>query len=143
MRKPIRIVIDTNVLVSAMRSRLGFSFELIGLMGAGKFDHVITVPLMMEYEDVLYRDGIVKVPRAAVDDVLDYISTSGLRQRVHYLWRPKLADIKDDMVLEAAVNGQCQYIVTHNIRDFTQAYSLGVKPIQPVQFLTLLKENEP
>lgn len=66
----------------------------------------------MEYEDVLLRHGMVALPSSAVNDVLDYICATAQRQTVHFLWRPRLADVKDDMVLEAAVNGQCQYIVT-------------------------------
>jgi hypothetical protein len=50
-----------------------------------------------------------------------YECASALRTRVHFLWRPKLPDIKDDMVLEAGVNGQCQTIVTWNVRDFAAA----------------------
>ena len=81
----------------------------------------------MEYEEVLHRQGMVPLPTAAVDDVLDYVCTSGLRQQVHFLWRPKLADVRDDRVLEAAFNGNCDAIVTCNVRDFAAASDMSIK----------------
>lgn len=136
-----KIVIDTNVLVSALRSRAGWSFDLISRVGAGQFQHVVTVPLVMEYEDVLHRPGMVRVSASKVDDILDYVCSTAIRQRVHFLWRPKLTDIKDDMILEAAVNGQCQCIVTWNVRDFAGASDLGLKVLSPDVFLGQLKEK--
>lgn len=143
MKELSRIIIDTNVLVSALRSRAGWSFDLISRVGAGQFQHVVTVPLVMEYEDVLHRPGMVRVPGSAVDDLLDYLCSTALRQRVHFLWRPKLADIKDDLVLEAAVNGQCHSIVTWNVRDFAAAAGLGIQVVSPDVFLRHLKEFQP
>jgi putative PIN family toxin of toxin-antitoxin system len=143
MKSVPRIIIDTNVLVSALRSSAGWSFDLLTKVGAGHFEHVVTVPLVMEYEDMFHRPGMVKVSAREVDDILDYVCASALRTQVHFLWRPKLADIKDDMVLEAAVNGQCQYIVTWNVRDFAAAADFGIQVISPDVFLKLKKEVKP
>jgi putative PIN family toxin of toxin-antitoxin system len=140
MKKPPKIVIDTNVLVSALRSRRGWSFELLKRLGKGQFEHVVTVPLLIEYEEVLHREGMVPLTSAAVDAVLDYVCASGLRQQVHFLWRPKLNDVRDDMVLEAAFNGQCEAIVTWNIRDFSAAGTIGIKVLSPDLFVKRLKE---
>jgi putative PIN family toxin of toxin-antitoxin system len=137
-----RIVIDTNVLVSALRSRRGASFALLSAAGTGSFEHLLTVPLVMEYEDVLLRSGLVPLPAEAAQDVIDYLCATGVHQRVHFLWRPKLPDPKDDMVLEAAVNGRCDVIVTHNLRDFALAQSLGVRAVTPAEFMmNRLKEK--
>ena len=141
MKKTSRIVIDTNVLVSALRSRKGWSFDLLQRVGGGSFEHVVTVPLLIEYEDVLHRKGMVPITRAAVDDILDYVCASGLRQKVHFLWRPKLGDVRDDMVLEAAFNGQCDAIVTWNIRDFSAAGAIGIEVLSPNVFVKRLKEH--
>lgn len=136
-----RIVLDTNVLVSALRSRRGASFQVLKAVGRGRFEHVVTVPLVLEYEDVLRRPGVVPISATAVDDVIDYLCAVGIQQSVHFLWRPKLPDLKDDMVLEAAVNGACSHIVTHNLRDFELARSLQVIPIAPGRFLDLIEES--
>lgn len=143
VKKPTRIVIDTNVLVSALKSRSGWSFDLLTRIGSGQFQHVITVPLVIEYEDVLHRKGMVPISKTAVDDVLDYVCASGLRQKVHFLWRPKLTDVRDDMVLEAAFNGQCDAIVTWSIRDFSAAAALGIDVLSPDLFVKRLKELAP
>lgn len=139
-QKP-RVVLDTNVLVSALRSRLGASFRLLQLVGRDRFEHVITVPLVIELEDVLHRPGMVQLTANAVADVLDYVCATGIRQRVHFLWRPQLPDIKDDMVLEAAVNGSCTHIVTHNVRDLALARRFKIQVVTPQEFLHQLKES--
>jgi predicted nucleic acid-binding protein len=143
MNKLPKIVIDTNVLVSALKSRRGWSFDVLERIGGGQFEHVVNVPLVMEYEDVLHREGMVPLASAAVDDVLDYLCASGLRQRVHFLWRPKLSDVRDDMVLEAAFNGQCDAIVTWNVRDFAAAAALNIEVLSPDLFVKRLKERKP
>ena len=81
--------------------------------------------------------------KAAVDEVLDYVCVSGLGQQVHYLWRPKLTDVRDDMVLEAAFNGNCDAIVTWNVRDFAAASDMAINILQPDQFAKRLKESKP
>lgn len=138
-----KIVIDTNVLVSALRSRLGWSFALLSQLGQGRFQHVLTVPLVMEYEDVLLRPAMVPLAPAAAHDILDYLCATAARQPVHFLWRPQLTDVKDDMVLEAAVNGQCKYVVTWNTRDFAAASQFGIEVVTPQTFLNPQKGNQP
>lgn len=143
MNTASRIVIDTNVWVSALRSRSGWSFELLSRLGQGSYQHVVTVPLVMEYEDVLLRPSMVRIPPAAVQAVLDYLCATAVRQTVHFLWRPRLPDVKDDMVLEAAVNGQCQCIVTWNIRDFATASEFGIDVLNPQTYLNTIKGEKP
>ena len=96
-----KIVIDTNVLVSALRSRLGWSFALLSQLGQGRCQPVVTVPLVMEYEDVLLRPAMVPLAPAAVHDILDFFCATAVRQPVHFLWRPQLTDVKDDILLFA------------------------------------------
>lgn len=142
MNAPARIVIDTNVLVAALRSRRGWSFELLSLVGTGEFEHVVTVPLVMEYEDVLHRPGMIPLDAVAIDDVLDYLCAAGVRQTIHFLWRPRLPDPRDDMVLEAAFNGQCTSIVTWNVRDFAGADTLGIQVVTPADWLAQRMESK-
>jgi predicted nucleic acid-binding protein len=135
MSRPPKIVIDTNVLVSALRSKRGWSYTLLSSVGTGMFEHVVTVPLVMEYEDVLLRSGMVPLSAAAVHSVVDYLCASGKNQDIHFLWRPLLPDPKDDMVLEAAANGGCNFVVTHNLRDFAGSQNLGVAAVTPAEFI--------
>lgn len=136
-----RVVIDTNVLVAGLRSRRGASFQVIRLVGTGAFEHAVTVPLVMEYEDVLLRPGMVPLPASAAQALIDYVCATGIEQPVHFLWRPLLPDAKDDMVLEAAAGAGCRRIVTFNVRHFALAAGLGVAAVTPAEFLDLLERS--
>ena len=138
----LKVVLDTNVIVAALRSSQGASYALLQKLGLTYFDHILTVPLLIEYEDVLFRQGLVPLDTQSRNDILDFICATALRHKVHYLWRPKLRDYKDDMVLEAAVNGQCDFIVTHNVKDFSDLAVFGLKVCTPKQFLLLLREEQ-
>lgn len=113
------MVLDTNVLVAASRSGRGASARLLSLVGLGHFEVFVSVPLVVEYEAVLTRDlspGSAK--RRVWSDILDYLCAVGRRQEIFFLWRPQLRDPKDDMVLELAVAGRCDAIVSYNKKDF-------------------------
>ncbi len=58
---------------------------------------------------------------------------------VHFLWRPQLADVKDEMVLEAAINGRADALVTHNVDDFASAAHFGLRIVTPAEFLEGLR----
>jgi predicted nucleic acid-binding protein len=131
-----RVVLDTNLLVAGLRSRRGASFRVLGLVGSGRFVHVVSVPLVLEYEAVLLRRGAgLRLSRADANAVLDYLCAAGEHQPIHFLWRPRLPDPRDDMVLEAAVNGQCHHVVAFNHRDFRGSARVGVTPVSPLEFL--------
>ena len=139
--KPPRIIVDTNVLASGLRSRHGASYRLLSLLGTTRLVTVVTVPLVIEYEKALC-DPDLGIPFSA-DEVrryLDYVCSVSDCQRVHFLWRPFLRDQKDDMVLEAAFNGQCRYIVTFNLSDFDGIKRLGIVPIKPRDLLESMGE---
>jgi putative PIN family toxin of toxin-antitoxin system len=134
-----RIVLDTNVLVAGLRSQRGASYQVLQLVGTGRFVHVLSVPLVLEYEDVLLRpESGVQLGRAGVGAVLDYVCSTGERQPIHFLWRPLLADPRDDMVLEVAVNGRCDHIITFNRRDFGGAGRFGIQVVPPQGLLALV-----
>lgn len=101
----------------------------------------MTVPLVMEYADVLGRPGMVPVSQAQVDAIIDMICREAHQQTVHYLWRPQLRDPKDEMVLEAAVNASAAYLVTHNLADFSAVRFRGLEVVTPARLLALLGEE--
>src|SRR4051794_3137114 len=136
----LRVVLDTNVLVAALRSRRGASFELITHLGTPAFETVVSVSLVLEYESALLRH-MPASPYSEQDirDFIDYICGTAIRQEIFFLWRPFLRDPGDDLVLEAAVAAGCDAIVTHNIRDFAAAKKLGVRVLTPGEFLNELR----
>ncbi len=138
-----QIVFDTNVLVAGLRSQRGASFRLLSLVGKGQFEINLSVPLVMEYEEVLMREVAGRhVPRSVVEDVLDFHCDVARHHRVFFLWRPTLRDADDDMVLELAVAAGCTHIVTHNLRDFSGVERFGLRAVAPGAFLHEI-EDEP
>ena len=136
-----RIVLDTNILIAALRSRNGASFRVLQNVGRGRFEIILSVPLVLEYEDVAKRTArMVGLGDEDVDDILDYMCRVGEHRGIFFLWRPFLKDPKDDMVLEVAVEGQCDFIVTHNVRDFKGVGQFGLEIMRPGAFLKILED---
>lgn len=134
-----RVVLDTNVLVAGLRSSLGASHRVLSLIGSGRFAHVVSVALLFEYEAAVFRASSgIQLARPAIEDVLDFICGAGERQQIFFLWRPVLPDPRDDLVLEVAVHGQCDRIITFNTRDFVGAERFGIQAETPAQFLYAL-----
>jgi len=119
-----------------MRSRRGASFAVLSMVGTGRFDIALSVPLVFEYEDVLMRQaGVMGRDPAAVANLLDYLCAAGKQQPIFFLWRPFLPDPGDDMVLELAVAASCDAVVTHNGRHFAPARQFGIRVHTPAKFL--------
>ena len=133
-----RVVIDTNVIVSALRSRDGASFLLISLLQSGIFDFVLSTPLVLEYEMVLKRNHLVPFTMEEVDAFLDILCLFGKRQKLWYLWRPILADPGDDFIAELAANAQVDFIVTHNRKHFEAMGIFAINVCSPKEFLDLI-----
>lgn len=137
-----QVVLDTNVLIAALRSRRGASFELLSRVAAGEFAICVSVPLVLEYEAVAKRQARdLGLSHADIDDVLDYLCAVARRREIFYLWRPFLRDAADDMLLELAVEGECECIVTFNLRDFSGVEQFGIRAITPGQFLAILDRS--
>jgi len=134
-------VLDTNVLVAGLRSRRGASFRLMRLLGKGRFRTVLSVPLVLEYESACKRQSrAVRLTYADIDDILDYLCRVSDCRQIFYLWRPFLRDPGDDMILEVAVEAETEFIVTHNLRDFSGAEQFGVLVVTPQSFLRHIGE---
>jgi putative PIN family toxin of toxin-antitoxin system len=134
-----QVVIDTNVIVAGLRSRRGSAFQLLILIGTEQFDIHLSVPLVLEYTDVLLRElPNLYLSREEVDDLIDFYCAVGEKHEIFFLWRPFLRDPKDDMVLELAVKAGCETIITYNTRDFAGVEQFGLKLLKPSEFLRLI-----
>jgi putative PIN family toxin of toxin-antitoxin system len=137
--KRLEIVIDTNVLVAALRSNRGASFRLLQNIDSDLLELNLSVPLFLEYEDAakrLVKKGGLSI--SDIDNILSYLAFVAKPRNIYYLWRPFLKDPKDDMVLELAVAVQCKYIVTFNQRDFAGIEQFGISLISPKDLLRLM-----
>jgi putative PIN family toxin of toxin-antitoxin system len=136
-----QVVIDTNVLVTAQRSKRGASAKLISLVGTGQFDIHVSVPLVLEYEAVLLRcRAELGLTQEDVADVIDALCALAKHQKIYFLWRPYLRDPNDEMVLELAVAARCDSIVTYNQRHFSGAEKFGIRVMDARMFLQEIGE---
>lgn len=136
-----RVVLDTNVIFSSLYSRAGAAFRLVSLLELDRFQIAVSVPLLFEYEDVLFRHTEAGRFRAEeIRDFLDFLCSIAHRQNIFFLWRPYLPDPKDDQLLELAVAAGCDGIVTYNLRDFAGVEKFAVALYTPKEFLGLLEE---
>jgi predicted nucleic acid-binding protein len=138
----LRAVLDTNVVVAALRSGQGASFALLAALRARRFIASVSNPLCLEHLDVLSRPGIVPgfSPADAEAWLHGYLALCEWRQ-IRYLWRPFLSDANDERVLEAALASQATYLVTYNVDDFAAAPAIGVRPVTPAEFLSILRAS--
>jgi putative PIN family toxin of toxin-antitoxin system len=138
-----RAVLDTSVIVAALRSRRGASNRLVELIALGRVRPLVTTALFLEYEDVLRRPENRLATGMSEDDVEQFLAAlAGAAEgvEVNFRWRPQLKDPQDELVLEAAVNGQADALVTHNLRDFqTAARLFNLRVLLPREVLKELK----
>lgn len=137
----MRTVLDTSVLVAASRSRNGASFQIVSMLPSTQFEIALTIAVYTEWQAVLTRPEHLP-PGVTADMALGfvrYLASVAHLQDVHFLWRPFLRDPDDDMVLECAVASGCEFIVTHNVRDFRRIEELNVRAITPADFLNRLR----
>jgi putative PIN family toxin of toxin-antitoxin system len=140
--KKSKIVIDTNVIVSSLRSRRGYSYKLLSILDDDRMQVFISVPVILEYEDAIKREKLnIKYRKSEIDDFLDFVCLVGEQRKIHYLWRPILKDRKDDMFLELAVESESDFIITFNKRDFAGTEKFGIKILTPKEFLKVIGEK--
>ena len=123
------------MVVAALRSNQGASRQL--LIGAldRAFEVVASVPLLIEYEAVLTRPEHLEasgLTTREINDVLDALVKVSVPVPFWFLWRPRLKDPADEMVLETAVNGEADWLVTFNVRHLAAAArEFGIRVMRP------------
>ena len=138
----MRVVFDTNIIIAGTISPNGASYQLLNEIINNRFKLITSVPLMLEYEDVLKRKNMLDrsgLSNMDIDVLLNMIAKTSIHQISHFLWRPQWRDAKDEMVLETAINGEADAIITFNKADFESAiHNFGIKLLTSGEFLRSL-----
>ena len=140
-----RTVLDTDVVVAAVRSDRGASRLLVAAALERRYSVLASVPLMLQYESVLTRPEHLEaagISAADVEILLDALAVVVEPIRISYLWRPVLPDAGDDLVLETAVNGRADIVVTFNRRHFEPAATpFGLEILAPADAVRRLENR--
>jgi putative PIN family toxin of toxin-antitoxin system len=135
----IRAVLDTSIIVAALRSASGAANAVLREVAHERVQPLVTTALFLEYEAVLKRPEhriVHGLDEVGVDRFLAALASASEPVEINFQWRPQLADANDEMVLEAAVNGRADMIVTHNVKDFFVATSrFGVRILKPGELM--------
>ncbi len=141
----MKVVLDTNVIVAALRSGSGASNALLRALYARQLEAVASVPMMLEYEEVLMRSELRQATGLTVQEVgvfLDGLAVLVTPVTPYFLWRPLLRDPDDEMVLDAAVSGGVEAIVTFNVKDFLPwATQFNMEVLTPAEALERLRRK--
>jgi putative PIN family toxin of toxin-antitoxin system len=132
----VHLVVDTSVIVAALRSKRGASNKILRLIAVGSLSMSLSVAALLEYEDVLLRND--KIPGYSSSDLhrfLDDICSVARHQEIFFTWRPTLPDPNDEIFLELAVAAGASHIITHNKKDFIGAESFGLRVVCPGELL--------
>jgi len=143
----MRVIIDTCVWVSAVRSRRGASFALLSEVSHGRFQFGVSVALFLEYQAKLLQaaaEHVTPLRPQQIEAILAALAHYGEPVPIFYRLRPNLRDADDDLVFECAANYGARYIVTHNIRDFLEPELRGyaIEPVTPGRFLEILRAGK-
>lgn len=139
-----RVVLDTSIIVAALRTRRGAANAVLRLVAKRRLVALATPPLFLEYEEVLKRPEQQLVHGLAADAVDRFLSElAALLEpvEIHFRWRPQARDPSDEMVLEAAINGSADALVTYNVADFRSAGErFGIPIVRPGDILGKVKQ---
>ncbi len=131
----MRVVLDTNVVVAGFASAAGASRRLLLAALDGEIVFVLSTPLLLEYEVVLTRPGMLAragVSSAEVLAVLDEFAGMGVPVAFDYRWRPQARDPEDELVLETAINGSADVVASFNVADMQSgAQQFGILVERP------------
>ena len=146
----MRIVVDTDVIVAAVRSRKGASAALLALLIEGEATLLMSVALALEYETIALLPEHVMAGGATLTTVRSLIDTLievASPVKVSFQYRPQLSDPGDEMVLEAAINGKADTIVSFNHKDYRKdgkiiPNAFGISVRTPAQALLRIRTQK-
>lgn len=139
-----QVVIDTSVIISAIRSKRGASYKLLLTLGNNqKWESNLSTALLLEYEEKLKEQAPnFGYTEEDIENFLDFICSQANEPPIYFRWRPFLKDADDEMILDLAIAANADYIITYNLKDFGNIEKFNVEAITPFDFLKTLGEIE-
>jgi putative PIN family toxin of toxin-antitoxin system len=135
----LRAVMDTNVLYSALRSRLGWSFEILSALRQDRWRAVLSNHLLREYEEILKANAAeLALSLDDVDVLLDAICARAEEWQLTAGWIPMLQDPDDEVLVQLAYDSGARRIITHNLSHLAPARALGIDVLLPREFAAML-----
>ena len=137
----MKIVLDTNVLVSGLLTPFGPGGEIVRMVSAGRLVLCLDARILLEYQEVLYRPKF-KFNKEHINTLLDFIKQYGQFVSTVPL-KNRLPDLDDERFLEASIAGKVRGLITGNIAHFPHSFRQGIKILSPSEFLDFYrKQNE-
>jgi putative PIN family toxin of toxin-antitoxin system len=139
----IRAVVDTNVLVSGLRSPDGASHELLVRLREGSWTLVLSNTVLGEYHEILHRETeFLGLTHREADAYVDGLCELAERFSLTTQWQPAANDPDDEAIIQLAREARVLYLVTHNVRDVNRAAQFGVRVVRPAEFLEILRQTK-
>ncbi len=140
------VTMDTNVLLAAHISQSGASYKILRLIIDERISLALSTQILLEYDEVLKREEILKLTRLnieQVEDVLDLLVLLAQKQKIYYRLRPNLRDENDNLFAECAFASNSNYLITLNIRDFKGGELRGFefKALTPKDFYQMWRKK--
>lgn len=145
MRRLLQVILDTSVIVAAIRSKRGAAYRLLLQLAAvdARWQINLSTAFVLEYEAKAREHGAkFGYTDEQIDNFLDFICSIANEVPVHFRWRPLLRDADDEFVLELAIAAGADYIVTFNVRNFVGAETFGIKVACAARIFTSFRRNK-
>lgn len=138
---PHRIVMDTNVLYAALRSRDGASFKILESIWNNQTTLVLGHTVLTEYEEILKREvSSIRLRFEEIDPFLDALSADAELFLINDFFPLRSDDPDDEAFIRLSLASNADFLVTHNIRHFSAlAAAHGIKLLAPKDFLAIIK----
>lgn len=141
MTIPYQIVLDTNILISGLRSSRGASYKLLTILNDQRWQLNISTTLIFEYEEILNREKkLLTLSDEDINNLIEGICSIANKRRIFYLWRPTARDPNDDFIIDLAVESEADFIISYNQQDLKPAEQFGIRVVSPKEFLQIVGE---
>lgn len=143
MQHIYQIVVDTNVLLSSLKSNAGASYKLFSILNDRRWQVNVSTALLYEYEEILKNaSNDLGLTLQEVDLAIAAICNIANFHPIFFLWRPMLKDADDEFLSDLALKAQADFIITYNQKDLQAVERFGIQVVTPKQFLQIVGEIE-